>query len=124
MTGGVRRAGVNIELFHRMKRARGNVVAMPGVDFHSTSDASEVYMELDAVSGEKRELLEAVRAGRFRIMNGGTEVRIPEVGSSTGGAGRLLTTAVRDGSTMVYRLMKRSGIRVPDRMRLIFKRAL
>lgn len=116
----------SVELFRRLRASRPQTVALSGLDFHSSSDFADIYMEAEDCRPERESVLAAIRAGRHRIVRAGRAVGIAQTGKSSMKA-RLLSkaaTAVRDSSIFFYRKIKGSGIRVPNRIRIAVKKVL
>ncbi|MEO8727070.1 MAG: hypothetical protein ABI383_13225 [Acidobacteriaceae bacterium] len=118
----------SVELFRRLQVdfPGRQMAALSGLDFHSSSDFADIYMEAEDCGPERESVLAAIRAGRHRIVRAGRAVEIAQTGKSSVKA-RLLSkaaTAVRDSSVFFYRKIKGSGIRVPNRIRIAVKKVL
>lgn len=115
----------SIDLLSRLRLSNPQIVPLSGLDFHSTSDFANIYMEVDGCQ-PSIEVLDAVRSGRHRIVNAGRTVEIP--GAATASLRTIfrskMATAARDGASFAHRQMKRIGLRVPNSIRIAFKKAL
>jgi len=60
----------NLKLWAELERGRGLLQPLVGVDFHMSSDLSQVRVEVDCEK-ESGAILEAIAAGRHRLSNGG-----------------------------------------------------
>lgn len=115
----------SIDLLNRLRTSVPQIAALSGLDFHSSSDFTNIYMEVDRCEANRDSILSAVRSGRHRIVNAGRTVEITRLAASL--RSRLLSktaTAARDGAIVIYRQIKRSGLRVPNRIRIALKKTL
>jgi hypothetical protein len=97
----------NLKLWAELGRERGLLQPLVGVDFHRTSDLSQVRVDVDCEK-ESGAILEAIRSGRHRLSNGGKALAPARlVGAPSIG------TFVFDFAVAVNRRLKKLPFRMP-----------
>ena len=110
----------SLKLFQARCQLNARTVAIGGVDFHSTSDLSELHLEVTAADATRDALLQAVRSGNFKIVNGRREVKLPA--SRSAELSLMLQTARFDLAVKVNRSLKGIGVAVPKPLRKLVRR--
>ncbi len=112
----------NLQLFHERHRLNPRTVPIGGVDLHSASDLSDVYLEVSAAEASRDALIDAVRGGNFKVMNGGREVKL-SISSATR-LGLTLQTGFYDLAVQFNRRLKGIGIIVPKPLRKAIRKRI
>ena len=118
----------SLGLLDRLQKARPGLLPMCGMDFHSYSDFANIWLELETADRSPCGIMDALRAGRFRICSAGNSIPIYSDSSAFAKAlyrvESLAATTLHDGATAVYKRLKRGGLRFPGPLRRAVKRLI
>jgi len=109
-------------LLRRVRRQKPATIAVAGMDFHGPKNFSDVQLELRQPGPlSERAVLDALAAGQFDIVKGGTTL------ATVGPAGRLMRRgriATMDVAHGLHRVVGQSGLRVPRGLKGVLRRLL
>jgi PHP domain len=116
----------NVDLLRKFREDGQRLTAICGLDFHSRDDDVDIRLEVQAEARSVKGILQALRDGKTYVSKAGKEVPIGGLLIKSGTSlYRMKAVAYRTLYALSYRLykgFKRTGLRIPTRLRHLGRR--
>ena len=116
----VPRAG-NLKLFQEWKERKKNMIGLCGLDFHSTSDYTDVWMKVALKELSQEGLLRAMRTGDLQICKNGKRLPIQQPSASFA-LKSIVYRVVYDAAYAAFRTLRSVGINPPRQFKQLARK--